>query len=352
MSIVWELRLYDSNGARVATFDQWPELVVELGVNRPAVYALRFDGSDPRVGLFEQDALLEGWWTNAERGIEWRREFVAWCIDTRKWTDGGGVKRFVSSGLGLEDLLARTIIDTYSGSPESRKSGAGETVLKSFVNEQAGPGAIARARTGLTIEADSARGAAWSGQRSNRSLLSVCQQIAELTGLQFGIVRTGAYDFEFRVWEPVDRRATVIFAEDRGNMGEPEVIEHQSEVANWVKVGGDDAGDAREFEYVEDAASVALSPQNRRERFVNAVDQEPGAELETRGLQEIDKNRALVEFNFKVLQSPGCLYGLHYELGDYVTAIYDGVAYDRRIDAARWRVSADGAELEIATVAA
>jgi len=350
--ITWELRLYDNDGARVATFDTWPALQVEVGVNRPAVFALRLDGEDPRVALFEPDGLLEGWWADAEQGIAWRREFVGLCVDPRKWTDAEGGKHYQISGLGLEDLLARTIIDQDAGSAASRKTGVGETVLKAWVDQEAGPGAGARARPGLSIEAGAAAGPNWSGQRSNRNLLTVCQQVAEASGLQFGITRTGAFTFEFRVWAPTDRRTTVRFAEAYGNMGEPSVIQTQSEVANWIKAGGDGAGASRDVAYDTDAASIALSPWGRRERFVNAGGQGVGDELDDRAAQELVANRARVGLDFAVLQTPGTLYGKHYFLGDTVTAIYDGLSYSRRIDAVRWSVTAAGVTAKIVTVEA
>lgn len=354
MTTVWELRLYDPAGARVATFDTWPELQVDVGVNQPAVYALRLDGNDPRVALFEPDGILEGWWSDADLGILWQREFTAFTIDKRRWTDAEGARHFLSSGIGLDDILARTIIDVAAGSAASRKNDPGETVLKEWVNEHAGPGAGARARTGLSIEADAASGATWAGQRSNRNLLAVCQQVAESAGLQFGIVRTttGAYTFEFRVWSPTDRRATAVFSEDYGNMGEPSLTEHNSDVINWIKAGGEDAGAVRKVAYASDVASIALSSQNRRELFVNAGDQQEGDELDGRAAQELDRNRAYVTFDFKALQTPGLLYGLHYFLGDYVTAIYDDTRYSRRIDRARWKVTTAGARLDVATVEA
>jgi len=346
---VWELRLFDQSGYRVATFDEWPEFEVEIPVNGCAAYALRLDGNDDRVALFEPDGLLEGWWCDPENGIDWHREFCAWCEDTERWTDKDGVRQFKSSGRGLEALLAWNIIDTYEGSAASRKDGPGETVLKAYVDEQAGPGAGARARKGLTVEADTAIGANWAGQRSNRYVLEVCQEIAEVTGLQFGIERTDRYTFEFRVWQPTDRQATVIFAETRGNMLEPKLIEKRSEMANWLKPGGDGEGVARETDIVQDAESIATSPQGRRERFVNAVGQE-GDELASRGEQELAANRKHKALSFVVAQAPGCLYAKHYWLGDYVTALYDGVSYPNRIDSVKWRITRDGAVVDVRAV--
>lgn len=352
MTAIWELRLYDPDGARVATFDQWADLIAQVNVNRPATYALRLNGSDTRVQLFDLDGILEGWWADPENGIAWRREFAAWAVDTDRWTDAGGLKNFISSGVGLEDLLARTIIDAYSGSAESEASGTGEEALREYVDEQAGLGAGTRARTGLSLEAvhSPALGSLWDGQRSNKNLLTVCQQIAEATGVQFGIERMGAYTFEFRVWEPMDRSDTVIFAEERGNMGEPRVTSRGSQVSNWVKIGGEGEADAREVAYVEDTTSIALSPQNRREIFLQAVDQSAGGQLESRGDQALAENRATSTFTFRPLQTPGCLYGKHYFLGDLVRALYDGATYIKRVDTVTFHVSAAGVQVQVGMI--
>lgn len=349
--IVWELRLFDPDtGARVATFDMAPEFGAELKVNDCGTYALRLAGDDARVALFAADAILELWWCDKEAGIDWRREFSAWVLDPEFWTDENDAEHLLSSGRTLEDLLARTIIDTYSGSADSEASGPGEAALKKFVDEQLCTGA--RARPGLSVEADAGLGLTWNGQRSNKYVLGVCQDIAEATGLQFGIERTGAYTFAFRVWEPTDRRATVIFSTDRGNMATPRLKIKRSQVKNWIKVGGDGVGAARDFTYVEDAASQAESPQGRREAFVQASDQAGENARIAKGAAELAKNRKTTDFTFTALQTPGCRYGLHYFLGDLVTALYRGASYSMRVDSVSWTIDADGAQIGIGMVEA
>jgi len=345
--ITWELRLFDQDGGRVATFAAWPDLVVKLRRNKPATYALRLSGDDVRAPLFELDGILEGWWHDTDNGIAWRREFTAWTVDKHRWTDSKGARHFVSSGFGLVDLLRRDIIDAAAGSAETRKSGLGETVIKDFVDEQSGPGAGARARPGLIIEADHspALGTTWKGQRTNKYVLEVIQEIAEATGIQFGIERTDTYEFEFRCWEPTDVRGTVIFSEERQNMGQPDVQERTSQSVTNVKVSGEGQGDLRETLYLVDAAAAALSPQNRREAAVDARDQETDDEYEARGQKALDANKATQQFAFAVKQSVNALYGEHYELGDLVTARYDGVDYDRRIEGIDWHVVANQAPL-------
>ena len=132
-------------------------------------------------------------------------------------------------------------------------------------------------------------------------------------------------------------------------MLEPSLIEQRSQMANWLKSGGDGEGTARETDYVQDASSIAVSPQGRRERFINAVSQ-TGTELATRGEQELAANRKHTALSFVVAQSPGCLYAKHYFLGDYVTALYDGMSYPNRINSVKWRVTSDGAVVDVRAV--
>lgn len=337
--ITWELRLYSpATGKRVATLDQWPELQAEIGVNEPAAFALRLRGDDARIALIEQDALLEGWWCDQANGIAWRREFCCFCVDWDRWTDAKGARHYMVSGRGLEDLLARTDIETYAGSPQAQKSGPAETAMKAYVEEQAGPSAGGQARLGLTVESGHAPalGPTWAGSRSNKNLLAVLQEIAEYAGLQFGIARTGPLSFEFRVWQPVNRLSTVLFAEERGNMAEPRISHRQSGVINYVRVGGQGEGVDRVYRVRTDPASIALSPWNRRAAFLAATDQSETAQYDARGDAKLAENRAQSGLSFRALQSPGCLYGLHYELGDLVSARYDGVTYAKRVNRVVW----------------
>ena len=351
--ITWELRLFDSTGARAATFVDWPELAVQRRVNAGCSWALRIAGDDPRAALFEEGGLLEGWWCSPEDGIAWRREFCGFIVDETAYKDAEGKSHYEASGFGIEYWLQATIIDVAAGTAASRQDDAGETAIKDWVDEHAGPGAGARARQSLIVEADHAPalGMNWTGQRSNRNLWEVVQEIAEASGVQVGIERTDDYEFEFRCWEATDRRAAVIFSTERMNMGQPKLSKRRSQSRTSVKVGGAGEGAARAIVYVQDATAIAASPIGRREAFVDARDQNSDDDYTARGQAALDENRATETVEFAVLQSPGCLYGLHYELGDLVTARYRGVDYDRRVNEASWQVTAEGARLTVTTIA-
>ena len=350
MAIVWQLRLKDVAGALVALFDEWPDLRVERTVNAPDAYALRLSGDNDKVALFDLDGQLEGWYKDDDAGIAWHLEFEAFTVDQEHWTDKDGSRWFLSSGPGYLDLLNRTLIHTYAGHADSIGSGVGETVIKAFVNKQVGPGAGARARAGLAMEADAAAGANWDGQRSNKNVLELCQEIARMTGVQIKCVGTGAATFEFQVDVATDRTATVIFSEAFGNMAEPHLRLNNSRVRNWIKVGGQGQGVARTFVTRSDAASIALSTWNQREAFKIATDQTLAAQLNSRGDEALAELEATQTLTFRVLQTPGCRYGVHYFLGDEVTAIYAGTTYTKLVNSATWKCDKSGNFVDIGMI--
>lgn len=348
----WELRLKSAAGATVAIFDRWLEFTCTRTVNAPATYALHLDGADSRVALFALDGQLEAWRSDAANGIAWYKELEAFHVNRKRWHDAGGASHFLSSGKGYQDLLERTIVYATSGSAESAKSDKAETVIKAYIDEQAGPGAGARARSGLAIQADGATGNTISLQRSYRNLLAVCQDIAAVGGGDFDVIGTGAAAFEFRWYlgqRGTDRTATVVFALERGNMAEPVLEEKRAQVINAALVGGQGEGASRDLDWREDAVSIALSTWNRRERFVDAreVPQGDATALENKGDAVLAESAATESLSFRVLQTPGCLYGRDYFLGDLVTARYADTSFAKKVQSVEMTVNPNGETIDV-----
>jgi hypothetical protein len=507
MPITWQVILRSSAGAVVATFDQWPEWTFTREVNAAGGYGFHINGDDPRVALFTDDCQLEFWTQDPENGIPWRKEFEAFHSDYNYYTDASGARHFESMGKGYNDLLDRTINESKAGSAGSAKSGAAETVIKAYVNEQAGPGAGARARSGLVIQADAASGNAIDLQRSYRNLLEVCRDVSAIGGGDFEIVGMailnggfevlgagggdvfaewmevvtpgsaspvdetvdvysgqhavklenngvnpcyvwqfipalpgavldltlathgdGAVSSEYMVYDATnaafivpltttgvvgttyirktfqfavpagcysawlglmcpsvpgtawfddvtlrptlatgqmfifrwhagqlgaDRRGNVVFSEGYGNMAEPRLEVRRSHVRNAALVAAYGEAAARYTVWRTDAASIALSPWGRREVLVDAreVDDGNATAAADKGDAALAENRATVGFSFKPLQSPGSLYGKNYFLGDLVTARYQGVDYDRKIQSVTISNGRMGQTVDVQTVA-
>ncbi len=351
MPPIWQIRLKDQYGSTVAVLDKWRRLRIMVAVNEPGGYELEFaDLGDGLPELFEPDGQIEFWRRHTDAGIPWRKEFEAFHVNLSRWADASGALQYESRGWGYVDLLNRRIVDAYAGSPEGAKSGLAEKVIKEYVNEQAGPGAGARAIYGLSIEADAGGGKNITLARSYRSLLSVCQDIAAIGGGDFSVVGTGPASFEFRWYEGqrgTDRRAEVLFALRFGNMGEPRYVLTRSEEANAILIAGQGEGEERVRFWQEDMAAQATSPWNRREEFVDARDIETIPGLEDRAATRLWERRVMESLSFRVLQTLGMAYGRDYFLGDLVRGEFAGHVIDQKISGLIFTVDARQEQLEV-----
>jgi len=257
--------------------------------------------------------------------------------------------------VGYNDLLARRGIWYNSSSAYTDKSAAGETVMKEYTDENAGPSATSGPRllesgvtTGLSIEADAAAGATWSGAKAFENLLSTQQEISNSVSLDFGIVGIGAALFEFQVraiWG--NDRSTVglvhatglngagnppvVFALEYGNMINPVYRKSRTEESNAVISMGQGLAGNRLLTLRTDAAAIAESPWNLRESSRGASDEYTTAQQQSGGDAYLIENQAKETFEFQIVQTPGSLYGREYFFGDLVTARYKTIEKNKKI---------------------
>ncbi len=353
----YQINLKDQAGAKVAVITDWRTLEYTTTVNGVAGLKLVIDGDLPLVDSFVLDGQLE-----VEREDTAATPALARYIDfegfnrlSQRVTDESGLSTYLNGAVGYLHLLTRRVVYYRQDSPQENKTGVGETVMKEYVDENAGPGATAPPRiaagvfTDLTIEADAARGSAWQGARSFRNLMETLQGIANATNIDFGIVGTGPATFEFQarpIWG-VDRtviglvpatglngagNAPVIFSLDYDNMQSPDYSLNRIGEANAIIVLGQGAEANR---VVDERASTAVtdSPWNRVESVHNANEESATAGLDAAGDAILEKLQAKESFTFQVMQIPGLLYGRDYFLGDQVTARYQNIERNKQIEA-------------------
>lgn len=360
MPPTWQVILRDRDGNQTALFDQWLEFTFTRAVNDVGSFGLHLDGDDERIWMLYEDAQVEFWYADIANGIAWYKEAEYFIADRDWYSTADGTHHFVAMGRSYADLLARTINQSKAGSAGSSKSGPAETVIKAYVNEQAGPGAGARARYGLAIDPDLATGNVISLQRSYRNLLEVCQDVARIGGGDFDIVGTNApialgERFRFRWYlgqRGTDRTTTVIFSEGFGNMAEPRLEERRSHVKNAALVGAYGEGAGRYTTWRTDAGSIAASPWGRREVFVDAREVNDGNTdaVDDKGDAALAENVETLRFSFIPVQTPGCLYGKAYFLGDLVTARYNDADYLRKVQSVTVTCNRQGHRIDVQTV--
>ena len=351
MSATWQVRIHNAAGTLQAILDHFQALEVERVINAPGGYALTMASTPTLVSYLALDGQLEFWRRDAAFGRDWTLELEAFHRDIIRWYGADGLERITSRGVGYADLLRRRVIEAAAGGAGGTKTGKAETILKAYVDEQCvSNGTPARNFSGLSIQADGATGSTIAKGAAYRNLLETCQEIASIGGGDFAVVGTGAATFQLRWYNGqfgTDRSATVTFAVNMANAAEPELSQVRSQEVNAVLVGGQGEGAARTTAWRTTASLIDDSTWNRLESFADGRNLTTAAGLNSLGDQKLDQGQPRNDFSLKVIQLPGCAYGVHYGIGDLVTARYDTYSATKKIDRMRFRVADAVETLEV-----
>jgi len=295
-----------------------------------------------------------------DRRVEFRRDWLAEEIedqlmftglmrDEKYYTTVDGGLLYTASGRGFLDFLHRRIIEAYPSTPESDKSGLAEAVAKSYVEENAATGA--RAIPGLTVQADGGFGNQVTFKKAHRNLLETVQEIVKVGGGDIDVVSTGPATYEFRWYDGqrgTDRRDSVDFSLDLGNMGQPTMeIKHHDEITA-VLVGGQGQGPDRELIW-RTSDRIDSSIYNRIEKWRDARQEDETEGLEILGDEWLDLGKPKHTLDFVPLQTPGCLLGKRYFFGDLVTAHYMGFTRVKKIVGYTFTWNQDNQDTKVVT---
>jgi len=319
--------------------------VFQLGDNHPAITDL------------VDKAQIEIYRRNVDYGIDWYRDFVGLLRKPTDFaTDNEGRTVATFAAMDILGQLAWRTIAWYTGVTDRSEftSIKAETIMKNLVKYNAGSLALAsngRIRdaviTGITTETDSARGntKSWSCAPEDNLLETLQKLVAAGAGGDFALVKTGAQTFEFRFYPGqlgTDRTATVVFSLANGNMTEPHYVVDYTEEKTVAIVGGEGKG-ADRVVVVRNSAAFNSSTNNI-ETFVNGSSYKTVTALEAVGDGELYDRQARPALTFKPLQTKSTAYGLHYFLGDLVSAEYRGVTTTQKIQRVTISHNEDGAE--------
>lgn len=363
MAARYQVIVRNQAGAQVAILTTWYSLEYVVRLNDIGTFTLEIDGDLSVVNDFIVDGQVEirRRDQDASPEIDWYTDFRGFQRTEVRRTDADGRSRFASIGVDPKHLLARRVILFKDTSTEAAKTGPGETVMKDYVNENAGPGATAPPRLfagvfpGLTIQASGGAGSTWEGNKPYRPLFRTVREIADATAVDFDLVFTGAVTLEFQAQaEPLglDRTTTginpatglnaagnapLVFSLDFGNMEVPSLTTHRIDEVTAAIILGQGAEDEREV-IQRTSAAAAASVFNRTESVRNASQAEETAALNAAGDAMLQELQARETFMFDALQIPSTLYGRDYFVGDLVTARYKTIERNLKIVAATIKV--------------
>jgi len=203
------------------------------------------------------------------------------------------------------------------------RTGAAETVLKGYVAANIGPTApTVRRVTGLTVEADLARGNTVTGSARFTNLQELLKGIADVGEVSFTIEQVGT-GLVFQVTEPVDRSAEVRLDLYNGRLKSSDYAYSQP-LTTRVIVGGD--GDDATRTFLERTSADSLAAETlwgrRIETFVDSRNTTNTTELQA-AADEVLVVDGKTQLSVSIAPSDDqtMLFGKDWNLGDKVTVV-------------------------------
>ncbi len=236
----------------------------------------------------------------------------------------------------------------YSAQAHDVRTGVCETIMRQYVNLNAGPGAnTERQVTGLTLAADTTLGSSITGRARFNNLLEFLQGLALAGGdLGFRIVQSGS-DIEFQVYQPTDKTATIIFSEELGNLRAYEYSVEAAE-ANYFIAGGGGEGVARTFQEKGDSQSIV--DWGRIEQFRDRRDTTDTDELIQTIDEELLSKAEKTNLSTTPINTDAIAFLTDYGLGDKVTVMVDGEAIQDVIREVKITLTRDKGEVVTPTI--
>lgn len=354
MHEAYQLRLYDTAGTLQAIVDDFRKLVYTRRVNAPGSVQVTLAGDHAVLA-----GIADKWRVQVQRRAEggaWGTELWALFRD-EQWHHGENGSTFVAYCPGVLSLLGTRIVNWAAGTANRTDfaSAKAETIAKTLVSYNAAASATTAngrkrdgAISGLTSQADGGAGNTLDWRCHGKNLLETLQELALVGGGDFDLIPSSPTAYEFRWYagqRGTDRTATVTFAMPLGNMAEPSYYLTRSTERTVAAVWGQGEGSDRDY---VTRTGTNYAADNDSELYVDAKDIDKGqtAALQGRGDAKLAEVEARARFEFKALQTPATRYGVHYDVGDLVTAVnpFNGDSYTVQVRAVTVTLEADGGE--------
>lgn len=345
-SELYDVYLYDHTGALQTRISNWSRLEFHQRINNPWNHQITIEESfvDPDLINVLRN-IVPDWFvviykTDQITGIKYKvyEGLQTTIVDQARATGDIIINLY---GVGYTHLLGRRLVIPPAGTEKVIKTGAGETVLKSFVSDNMVNTVDSNRRMqGVVVEADQGRGDTITHDARYVNLMTVCQTVSENGNVDFGIVGGDSVgEFLVRaqpVWG-LDRRTgngvnlEAVFSVFHGNMDVPILSINSSDQKTWAYVGGDGQGADRLVQEVANISAVAQSPWGRKEVWVDGRQQTTASGLIVEGQWELWQRRIEENFTFNVIQNNNMRWLRDWNLGDLITARYFSHSFEKQI---------------------
>lgn len=349
MGAEYQLRIIDTAGATQAVITDFVALTYTRVLNQPGLIAFSLRDDHPALAYVTHNNQVEVWRKNDDIGLDWgsSAEFVG-IIRSLVWrTDE--VTTLDVQAVGVMSILSWRVVAYRAGIllRSDFVDDPPETVMKEIVRyncTSSGTTTDGRARAAttsgkisnlytVTVETDLGRGTAITKGCAWDNVLEALQDIQLTAVADFDLVKTAATTFQFRYYpgqRGTDRTASLVFSLERGNMVAPSFIDSRIEEKTSAIIGG--KGEAQQ-RAVSVATGANYTTSRDIEMFADATQADTADARVDVGEARLKQLQQKSKFTFSVLQAPNAYYGVHYTLGDKVTAVYRGVSSTQKVRA-------------------
>jgi hypothetical protein len=329
----YNIVLRSSAGVLLRTLDDWTGVLeYTRSVNAVGVLTINLPRDDALWNQAQKDCIIEVWRKGSDSRARLAMGTVWFVMARQRSLDASGTELITLTCDDLMGLLNRRIVAYASGSTQSDKTAAAETIIKQTVTEQY----ISRNSLAqyLTVESDAARGPTLSTASSWQNVLSVlqgaCQSAAQQgTYMCFDLEVIANLNYLFRIYtgqRGIDRStkglAPVTISPESGTMSAATYAEDYHGAPSVALVTGQGDQTAPAAATVTDITLASLGPFAQTEIHVDAQQTTDTAALTCAGDAALRAARPVKEFgqSVEVLQSPSFVYERDFSFGDRLMA--------------------------------
>lgn len=325
-----EFKLYvrDNNYLRQGEIDDYESAKLSPVLNDVGSWSITIDARSPSAAKLAnpdwgivayrdgvEEPICSGIWTE----VRHRRDMDNWTIEIQGLTDEVWLVDRLVSPSPTEG------VPPYTVQASDIRSGVASTVIRQYVDVNLGQGAVAaRRKANFAVDADPVTGSTVRGEgRWDSDLLAFIQPLAESGGIGFRVRQVDA-SLKFQAFAVGDKSSIVKYSIDLGNLESYEYSRVRPR-ANYVYVGSTGSGTSRIVKEFPDSAAIATW-----ERIEGPLASEPSTSdatsLAQAGNDALAQNSEQVSLTFTPVETDTMRYGVHYNLGDKISAQLEGPA--------------------------
>jgi hypothetical protein len=342
---IYAIRVRNSSRQLLGEVDAYRHFECVLRYNSVSTWTLELDASHPMAGYLAtvgNGIIVTRTIVTQVTGVVVQSKILLsgpiWHFQRKKQGNQLIVAGFDDTAyLSMRDawpVPSASVAADFASAAYDTRSGASETVIRAYINANAGPGApVARQIAGLTLDADLGRGSTVHGnarfdQMTTKDGLGIIQVLASVGNIGFKIIQVpNGTNLQLQFYVPSDLTSTVKLSEELGTIADFDYSLDGPDLdsgGNFVVAGGGGDGTARVFAIGSDSASI--TKWGRIETFRDARDTSDPTTLGERITDTLNNSAEKVSFQATLAQTDSLIYGRDFNIGDKVTCVIDGVS--------------------------